>query len=148
MFTRVPIHQGSILALVYPWSTNTEHNGMKDKINTFVYTRTLVIDIHNGCSNDIKKNYINVSQQVEIYTYCSMNSMSKGRQKGENAYLMRESKAATYQGSRYVYPGQITTVKEVENGFLWLSCDIPRDTQLTRPFFKGDNYLLFPYILD
>ena len=40
IFSRVPIHQGPILTLVYHGYTNIEHIGRKDKINTFVYSRT------------------------------------------------------------------------------------------------------------
>ena len=34
------IYLGSKKALIYPWYTNTEHNGKKDKIKAFVHTRT------------------------------------------------------------------------------------------------------------
>ena len=40
IFSQVPTHQGPILALVYLGYTNTDHNQKKDKINTFVHTRT------------------------------------------------------------------------------------------------------------
>ena len=39
-FSWVPTHQRPILALVYPWYTNMEQNGRKDKINTIVHTWT------------------------------------------------------------------------------------------------------------
>ena len=41
IFSQVLTHQGSILTLVYPLYTNTEHNRSKDKINPFVYTKTI-----------------------------------------------------------------------------------------------------------
>ena len=52
--------------------------------------------IHNIHTNLIKKkDHINVSQQLEIYTYCSMNKQYVGGvQKWKKAYLVRGSKIA------------------------------------------------------
>ena len=37
IFSWVLTHQRSIIRLVYPWYTNTEHNKSKDKINSFTH---------------------------------------------------------------------------------------------------------------
>ena len=39
LFSQVSSHEGPILASVYPWYTDTEHNGRKDKMNSFTQTR-------------------------------------------------------------------------------------------------------------
>ena len=40
IFSQVPALPGWILAFVYLWYTNTEQNERKDKINTFMHTKT------------------------------------------------------------------------------------------------------------
>ena len=45
-----------------------------------------------------------------------------------------------------VYSGQRTKTKEIENGFMRLSCDTQPGTQLICLFFKGNNYLLYTYV--
>ena len=56
---RILTNQGPILAFVYPWYTNIEHNGKKDYINSLTPTRLFKIYTHNthteanfGCHNE------------------------------------------------------------------------------------------------
>ena len=43
IFSGVYTHQGPILALAYPFYTNTEHNDRKGQINSFTPTKTFNI---------------------------------------------------------------------------------------------------------
>ena len=69
-FSWIP-HKEPILALVFSWYTNTEYNGRKNNINSFVYIRE---NKHFIPKSDIKKKkYINVSQRQDLYPYGSLN---------------------------------------------------------------------------
>ena len=39
----------SILPSVYPWYTNTEQNGMKDKLNSVTHTKTFIASSSSSC---------------------------------------------------------------------------------------------------
>ena len=43
LFSRVSTYQRQVLAFLYPWYTNTKHNGSKDNINSFEQTITWVL---------------------------------------------------------------------------------------------------------
>ena len=71
-----PTHQRPILALVHPWFTSDEHNRRKEKKRkekkiSFWYTEPFNIYIIYIWV--VLKEYTNMSQLLEICSYCSMN---------------------------------------------------------------------------
>ena len=104
------------------------------------------IYIHHEYTNGIKKkDYINLSQQLEIYTYCSMNKQYvEWVQKWKKAYLMRESKIASL-----LYP----TPKFGDMSLSFKSSKVKKRLRMgsdthEAPNGHGDNYCLLIYILN
>ena len=88
IFSLITTNQGPILALVYPWHTNTKYSRKTKWIHLYIQNY-LNFYIHNIYSSSIKKKEnTNVSKQEEIYTYSSMNKQYvEGVQKWKIDYL-------------------------------------------------------------
>ena len=78
---------------------------MKVETKTFVYTRIFNLYIHNTHTNGMKKTeFTKISEQIEIYTFCSMNK------KGVKRVLKWERKLGEMKGINHVafpFPGTI-----------------------------------------
>ena len=115
-------------------------NERKDKISSFTHAETF--NIYIIYIQVVLNDYTNMSQQLEIYIYYSMNKKYvEVAQKWKKAYLMMlESKMCLYfsmaRAGDSICSVQRTKAKEGKNGFLGLSCD-PLQTCL---YSKGDDY--------